>query len=121
MSFTLKLKNVIVGRTDFEVRDPDTRTARGVFRPGLGWELIEPVYQLHADATAGNQADEALLARFRKARDSLDLAVFDANGIMIDTGPILISHDSEIAPTLTIEALVVDESFWRQRRGDGAS
>jgi hypothetical protein len=120
MSFILKLKNVIVGRTNFEVRDPETRTARGVFRPGLGWELVEPVFQLYADATAGAKHDEALLARFRKARDSLDLAVFDGNGTMVDTGPILISHESEIAPTLTIEALVVDESFWRQRRSDPA-
>lgn len=79
MSFTLTMSGVIVGRSELEVRDADRRTARGVFRPGLGYELAQPVFDLFDQA----HGDAAALERYRRARDALRLELTDAGGAAI--------------------------------------
>lgn len=76
MSFTLTMSGVIVGRSELEVRDPDRKVARGAFRPGLGYELAQPVFELY-DAAG---TDQAAISRYRQARDALKLELADASG-----------------------------------------
>ena len=70
------MSGVIVGRSELEGRDPASRVARGRFRPGLGYDLAQPVFALYEGAAA----DAAALARYRKAREALRLQLTDSTG-----------------------------------------
>ena len=84
MHVIVKLKEVIVGHADVEPLPHNERAAEGEFRPGLGWDLIAPVYELYAegrgDPARARLPDVAMLERFGRASRALDLAVFDAAG-----------------------------------------
>ena len=103
MSYVLKLHGVIVGRSELEDRDPATRIASGTFRKGIGYELVEPVFALRAQARGSS--------RYRRARDTLSLQLFDAAGALIDTANVDIegSADNE----LRLRVAVPDPAFWR--------
>ena len=79
MSFILRMSGVIVGRSELETRDAAHGLARGAFRPGLGYELTEPIFALLDDA--GDDAEA--LARYRKARDALRLTLTDSSGATV--------------------------------------
>jgi hypothetical protein len=91
MHVIVRLKNVIVGHADVEPAPDNPRVAQGEFRPGIGWDLIAPVFELHAegrgDPASGRAPDAALLERFGRAFRALDLAAFD------DAGAKLQLHD----------------------------
>src|SRR4029079_1979221 len=99
----LTMSGVIVGRSELETRDPARRVASGVFRPGLGYELAQPVFDLYA--SAGHDADA--LARYRKARDALRLQLADSSGAAVAVRQVDIRRDpqaAEAAPTPANEA-----------------
>jgi hypothetical protein len=104
MSYVLKLKGVIVGRSDLEDRDPATRIATGVFRRGVGYELVEPIFALRDE---NGRSD-----RYRRARDTLALVLFDEAGTLIDTSAIDIEGDAN-PNELRLRAAIPDPSFWR--------
>jgi len=107
MSFTLKMSGVIVGRSELENRDPSRRAASGVFRPGLGYDLAEPIFSLYE--TAGSDAEA--LARYRKSRDALRLQLTDSSGRAVDVRELHIRRTaSAAAPSLEIET--DDPAFW---------
>ena len=54
MSYTLRMSNVIVGRSELEERDATRHTARGAFRPGLGYDLVQPLLGEIRAWVAGN-------------------------------------------------------------------
>jgi hypothetical protein len=110
MSFILTISGVIVGRSELEVRDPDRKVARGAFRPGLGYELAQPVFELYDSAGA----DQAAVARYRQARDALKLQLADASGrvltvreLHIRKGPVNGSQ-----PTIVLEVETDDPAIW---------
>jgi hypothetical protein len=70
------MSGVVVGRTELENRDPARQIARGAFRPGLGYELAQPVFDLYEAA----RRDAAGLDRYRRAREALQLRLTDAGG-----------------------------------------
>jgi hypothetical protein len=70
------MSGVIVGRSELERRDPAGQVARGDFRPGLGYDLAEPVFSLYD----GANGDEAQLTRYRRAREALRLQLTDTTG-----------------------------------------
>ena len=117
MRYTLKLQNVIVGWSDLEQRDPSLRRAWGRFRPGVGYELVQPVFHLFTEAVplpGGEPMDEEKLERYHAARDKLGLVLEDASGRAIATSAIHIAdhtaRNGEAA--LELEVLVRDERFW---------
>ena len=102
MTFTLKLHGVIVGRSDLEERDPEARTASGPFRKGAGYDLVEPIFDLrHAGADA---------ERYRKARDTLALTLYDEAGDLLDTSAIDLEPGN--SGQLILRATIVDPRFW---------
>ncbi|MFN8666210.1 MAG: hypothetical protein U0164_03310 [Gemmatimonadaceae bacterium] len=110
MSFVLKLRDVIVGRSDLATRDPERGTARGSFRPGLGWELVEPIFAL---LPVGDQeASDEQRARYRKARDTLALALYDSDGALVETSRIDILPDAASSTGLSLAVQVVDDAFF---------
>jgi hypothetical protein len=114
---TVKLHGVIVGHSDLEQRDPLAGRAWGRFRPGLGYELVQPVFRLFTEAVplpGGEPRDEDMLARYHAARDRLGLELVDAAGRTIGTSAIHIADYSEKRGTDAIEldVLVSDEEFW---------
>lgn len=111
MSFVLKLRDVIVGRSDLAERDAAHRTARGAFRPGLGWELVEPIFALLpvGDATATDERRD----RYRRARDTLALVLYGPDATLIETSRIDIRPDAASPTGLVLEVAVVDSAFWR--------
>jgi len=107
MSFTLKLSGVIVGRSELENRDPGRRAASGVFRPGLGYDLVEPIFRLYEAAGT----DEEALSRYRKSRDALRLELTDSSGTPVVVRELHIRRTaSAIGPLLEVET--DDPAFW---------
>jgi hypothetical protein len=110
VSFVLKLHGVIVGRSDLEDRDPAARVARGTFRPGAGYELVEPIFAL----ARGDSDVEA--ARYRKARNALELELFDGQGARIATSSVEIEGAGTAGHALRLRAAITDPDFWSLRR-----
>jgi hypothetical protein len=79
MSFTLTMSGVVIGRSELETRDAGAQTARGAFRPGLGYELAQPVFDLF-ERSLGNPDG---LAKYRKAREALRLHLADSSGAAV--------------------------------------
>ena len=119
MSHTVRLQDVIVGHSDLESTDPEMGRAWGAFRPGLGYELVQPVFRLYAQAVPpdGSTKSEAVLQRYYKARDALRLQLHDDRGRPIQTSAIHIvdySVETSGAP-LVLDVLIKDEAYWEER------
>jgi hypothetical protein len=107
MSFVLKMSGVIVGRSELENRDVTRRLASGVFRPGLGYDLVQPIFELFE--TAGGSAEA--MSRYRKSRDALHLQLTDSSGAALTVRELHIRRSaSSGAPVLEVET--DDPSFW---------
>lgn len=119
MKHTVRLEGVIVGHSELENADPVTGRAWGALRPGMGYELVQPVFRLFARAVPhdGSDRDETLLRRYHDARDKLSLELQDASGKRIGTTTIHIADYSIEAGERAIEldVLIRDEDYWRQR------
>lgn len=112
---TVRMHGVVVGYSELERADPGVRMVSGVFRPGLGYELVEPVFRLYADAVpaAGGAPDAALLARYHAARDRLGLELVDPQGNRVSTTSI---HIGVAGPgELELQVLIRDEAYWLLR------
>ena len=111
MSYTLTMSGVIVGRSELEVRDAEARVARGAFRPGLGYELAQPVFSLYHGS--GSDAEE--LARYRKARDALRLELTDSAGASVRVRDLYIRPSTDGEPSesgLVLEIVTDDSRIW---------
>lgn len=119
MRHTLKLRGIIVGHSDLEHLEPGVGRAWGRFRPGLGYELVQPVFRLFAHAVPHGEAarDDAMLARYYKARDALKLELIDGNGACIPTSAIHIAdYTIEEGPAaIVLDVLINDEAYWQHR------
>ena len=119
MKHTLKLHGIIVGHSDLEHSDRGVGRAWGAFRPGLGYDLVQPVFRLYAQAVAadGSQQDAAKLERYYKARDALNLELTDETGAKIPTSTIHIADYSvEDGPSaIRLDVLISDEDYWARR------
>ena len=119
MRHTLKLHDITVGWSDLEEGEPALGRARGRFRPGLGYELVQPVFRLFAEAvpSEGGPRDGEKLERYYRARDALQLELYDARGRRVPTSAI---HIADYTPDAGNEAceldvLITDEAYWRRR------
>jgi hypothetical protein len=101
-SFVLKLHGVIVGRSDLEERDGVSRRVSGVFRPGPGYELVEPVFALRTSDPA----------RYRRALEKLKLDLVDSTGTAFAVSDVAIETD-EASTGLRIRATVTSGAFWK--------
>ena len=111
MSYTLTMSGVIVGRSELEMRDAAARVARGAFRPGLGYELAQPVFALYQSSGS----DSGRLAQYRKAREALRLTLADSAGASVPV------RDLHIRPStagessesgLVLEIVTDDPRIW---------
>ena len=119
MRHTLKLHGVTVGWSDLEDMEPDLGRARGRFRPGLGYELVQPVFRLFAEAMPREEGarDEEKLERYYRARDALQLELYDAEDRRVPTSAI---HIADYTPdagdgACELDVLITDEAYWRRR------
>ena len=111
MSFTLTMSGVIVGRSELEIRDAEAHVARGAFRPGLGYQLAQPVFALYLGP--GSDADG--LARYRRARDALRLTLADSAGGCVPVRDLHIrpSTDGDSSESgLVLEIVTDDARIW---------
>src|SRR5262245_16857434 len=99
MRHTVRLAGVIVGHSELENTDPDLGRAWGEFRPGVGYELVQPVFRLFSQAVPrdGSSKDSVGLQRYYKARDALKLELQDGSGRPIQTSAIHIADYTEEA------------------------
>lgn len=119
MRHTLKLHGVVVGWSDLEQIEPDLGRARGRFRPGVGYELVQPVFRLFSEAVPRDEPgrrDEAKLARYYKSRDALQLELVDAQGVRIPTTTIHIAdYRSSGTGDCELDVLIADAHYWERR------
>ena len=121
MRHTIRLQAVIVGHSELENIEPELGRAWGAFRPGIGYELVQPVFRLFAHAVPhdGSAKDAKLLERYYKARDALGLRLEDADGRPIRTSAIHIADYTveEGSGALVIDVLISEDAYWEQRVG----
>jgi hypothetical protein len=118
---TVRLNGVIVGHSELEHADRGVRRAWGTFRPGMGYELVEPIFRLYAQAVPrdGGARDQAKLARYHSARDALGLELVDATGRPIRTTTIHIADYAETnaGGAIELDVLISDDEYWAGRDG----
>ena len=105
------MSGVIVGRTELESRDPARQIASGAFRPGLGYDLAQPVFDLYEAA----RNDAAGLDRYRRAREALQLRLTDAGGSTVGFRDLHIRRSDQAAPgskDYVIEVVTDDPQLW---------
>jgi hypothetical protein len=116
---TVRLKDIIVGWSDLEVAEPTLGRARGRFRPGIGYDLVQPVFQLFAQAvpTPGADAtDPEKLERYHRSRDALGLSLEDDAGRSIRTSAIhIVDYSGNESAPLEVEVLISDRDYWKRR------
>jgi hypothetical protein len=119
MRHTVRLHGVIVGHSELEHFDPNVDRAWGLFRPGLGYDLVQPVFLLYAEAVPlnGSPKDTALLDRYHQSRDALNLELHDEDNRPIKTSAIHIVDYSQAGgpATLELDVLISDEAYWKRR------
>lgn len=119
MRHTLKLHGVVVGWSDLERIEPDLGRARGRFRPGIGYELVQPVFRLYAEAvphSGSAERDEQKLARYYRSRDALELELVDGAGKLIPTSAIHIAdYRGNDSGDCELDVLITDAGYWERR------
>jgi hypothetical protein len=114
----VKLHGVVVGHSELESVDESLGRAWGVFHPSLGYELVQPVFLLFAEAVpmqGGEPRDQVKLARYHAARDRLGLELVDAAGRVIATSAIHIADYVKGGGKLELDVLIGDEVYWAER------
>jgi hypothetical protein len=121
MRHTIRLQSVIVGYSELENIEPELGRAWGAFRPGLGYELVQPVFRLFAKAVPrdGSAKDAEMLERYYSARDALQLRLEYPDGRLIRTSAIHIADYTveEGSAALEVDALISENAYWEQRVG----
>jgi hypothetical protein len=120
MRHTVKLHGVVVGWSDLEHIEPELGRAWGQFRPGIGYDLVQPVFRLFTEAVPraeGSERDEAQLARYHQSRDALPLELVDQSGERIPTSTI---HIADYASDggggdRELDVLISDPEYWARR------
>lgn len=119
MKHTVRLHGVIIGHSELEHVEPEIGRAWGRLRPGMGYELVQPVFRLFAQAVPrdGSPKDGEALERYYNSRDALHLELVDANGTRIPTSTIHIADYTieEGANALELDVLIADERYWATR------
>ena len=120
MRHTVKLRDVIIGHSDLEETDVSVGRAWGRFRPGFGYELVQPVFRLFTEAVpmrGGEPLDEEKLARYHAARDKLGLSLVDWEGKVIGTSAIHIADytTDQDKKALELDVLISDDEYWAER------
>ncbi len=73
---------------------------RGPFRPGLGWQLIEPVFDLK------NESDPGAAERFEQARNALRFELTTADGTALAMDGLDIQTERRGERTVPVELFV---------------
>lgn len=122
MRHTVRLREVVVGHSDLEHVDHSLRRAWGAFRPALGYDLVQPIFRLYAQAVPkdGLSQNTELLERYYKARDALRLDLRDDRGRVIRTSAIHIADYTVEAGegAIVLDVLITDDGYWADR-GEG--
>ncbi|MEX2154119.1 MAG: hypothetical protein WD825_12330 [Gemmatimonadaceae bacterium] len=117
--YTVLIKGIAVGYSELEDLDPSLGRARGRFRPGVGYDLVQPVFRLFTEAVPSRGADVVdpkKLERYHQARDALGLSLEDDTGRTIRTSAIHIADYSKWwGGTIEIEVLISDPAYWSAR------
>jgi len=82
LTYTVRLRGIIVGRAQLAAPDPATGARAGAFRPGPGFDLVEPLFQLSGQ-------------RYERAMSALKLELLDDKGVVVPTQSIDI-RDGEL-------------------------
>lgn len=117
---TVKLHGVVIGWSDLETADPFAGTARGRFRPGVGYDLVQPVFHLYSEAVPVRGAevrDQAKLERYLRSRDALGLSLEDDQGRVIRSSAIHIEDYAAKRGGIELEVLITDQEYWKRRSG----
>ena len=121
MRHTIRLQSVVVGYSELENIEPELGRAWGAFRPGLGYELVQPVFRLFAQAVPrdGSPKNKEMLERYYTARDALQLRLEDPDGRLIRTSAIHIADYTveEGTAALELDVLISEDRYWEQRVG----
>jgi hypothetical protein len=122
MRHTIRLHSVVVGYSELENIEPELGRAWGAFRPGLGYELVQPVFRLFAQAVPrdGSAKNTEMLERYYTARDALQLRLEDPDGRLIRTSAIHIADYTveDGGAAIEVDVLISEDRYWEQRVGE---
>lgn len=120
---TVFLHGVAIGYSELEDIEPALGRARGTFRPGVGYDLVQPIFRLFREAVpmpGGEVADAEKLARYQRSRDELGLSLEDDARRAIRTTAIHIcDYSDQRDGAMEIEVLISDRAYWKARARSG--
>ena len=115
----MRLHGVVIGHSDLEDVEPFLGRTRGRFRPGTGYELVQPVFRLYTEAVPTPGAavtDQEKLDRYHKSRDALGLSLEDETGRAIRTSAIhIVDYSAKREGSIELEVLISDRDYWSRR------
>lgn len=116
----VRLAGVVIGYSDLEHGWPGERRAQGVFRPGIGYELVEPVFRLYTEAVptdGGDVHDEVKLERYHTSRDALGLTLEEPDGTVVKTSAIHVADYTHTGreDARRLDVLISDDGYWERR------
>ena len=112
------MRTVTIGWSSLDVQDAAMGTAHGTFRPGPGYDLVQPIFRLFTEAEgniASASRDETKLARYYAARDRLGLTLHDPDGGVIPVRFIhIVDYTEEEGPAaLELQVAVDSPVAWQ--------
>ena len=121
MTYTVQLQGITIGRTELEQLDRIEGTAKGAFRPATGYQLVQDVFRLYAEAvptTPGSMNDAEKLQRYYRARDALGLQLLDPDSRTVEDVTVHVYQRAgdrrNEAGGLEIEVRISDPVFWQR-------
>ncbi len=120
MTYTVQLHGITIGRTELEHLNRIEGIARGAFRPATGYQLVQDVFRLYAEAlpkAPGRVNDPEKLQRYYRARDALGLQLLDPDSRTVEDVTVHVYERAgdrrNEAGGLEIEVRISDPVFWQ--------
>ena len=90
MRFQIFSGDTIIGSSDLDRLDPPMGIASGDFLPSENYHMVQPVFQLYAEATVNQASQElGLFEQYYRERDNLSLTIRLASGEIV---PVQVVH-----------------------------
>ena len=117
MTYTIQLQGITIGHTELEHPNATKGVARGSFHPAAGYQLVQDVFGLYAEAVPerpGKVADPEKLQRYYRARDALGLELMDHDGHTVsDTTIHVYQRTVSRQKRIEVEVRTSDPVFWK--------
>jgi hypothetical protein len=115
----LKLNGIVIGWSELEEVDEVDRRVWGQFHPGIGYELVQPIFRLFVEATpmpGGEPRDQIKLEQYIAAATSFRSSWWTIAAADRDRrDPHRRLQRKARSDAMSLDVLVKDDGYWAER------